>query len=193
MSKVEKYSRVIIKRNTVPGDVPTIPALGSSHDDHTLLPAWRTTDIYIGEFFLNEVDENVWMRVGENTIKQLYFIEDSGLTNDFLTDDTLYFDSSNDTLYTKNIQIGFQTIYTDYTGTTTDSNIIFFSGSSTLNYYLPSATGTNRNIKIVCVGSVVNVNLYNSDILNGSNSTVVLNQYDKLDIVDYSEGVWFRV
>lgn len=194
MSKVEKFSRVIVKRNTVSGDVPTIPAIGSSHDDHTLLPSWRTTDIYIGEFFLNEADENVWMRVSENNIKQIYFVEDSGLTNDYLTDDTLYFDSTNDTLYTKNIQIGFQTIYVDHTGTTTDSNVMFFSGTSTLNYYLPPATGTNRNIKIICVGYGVNVHSYQADTINGTpNSTHNLSAVNKLEIVDYSQGVWFTI
>jgi len=193
MSKVEKFSRIVIKRNSGTGDAPTIPLTGPSYNDHTLLPAWRTTDIYVGEFFVNTTDENVWMRVGENTIKQVYFVEDSGVTNDYLTDDTLYFDPSNDTLYTKNIQIGFQTYYADHTGTTTDNNIMFFSGTSTINYYLPLATGTNKNIKIICIGSDVNVNFSNSDTLDGSHSVFVLHEFDKLNIVDFGVGLWFSI
>ena len=90
MAKVEKFSRIVVKRNTTSGDVPTIPLSGPSYNDHTLLPAWRTTDIYVGEFFLNDVDDKVWMRVGENTIKQLVFFEDSGATIDNLTTNSLY-------------------------------------------------------------------------------------------------------
>lgn len=46
-----------IKRSTVPGQKPTIP-LSSDHTDGT----WIVTDIYIGEEFLNQVDDRKWVR-----------------------------------------------------------------------------------------------------------------------------------
>ena len=75
--KVEKFSRIIIKRSNTLGVTATIP----SGNDHTTLPVWKTSDIYIGEFFLNQIDEKLWLRVNNSTIKQLVFFDDlsSGL------------------------------------------------------------------------------------------------------------------
>jgi hypothetical protein len=75
MSKLEKFSRIIVKRSNETGVYPTIPASGKS-DDHTTLPAWDETDIYAGEFFLNQPDEKLWIRFNNNTIKQSLFYED---------------------------------------------------------------------------------------------------------------------
>jgi hypothetical protein len=83
MSKVEKYARIIIKRSDVEGTIPTIPLTGvTSKNDHTLSPSWSTTDIYIGEFFLNQYDERLWIRTNEDEIKELLFIG-NGLSYDF--------------------------------------------------------------------------------------------------------------
>lgn len=69
MSKVEKYARILIKRTIIPG----LSATTSPSDDHTQLPAWNTSDIYVGEFFLNEPDSKLWIRVNDTSIKKVLF------------------------------------------------------------------------------------------------------------------------
>lgn len=82
MAKSEKYSRIIIKRSNISGVVPTIPLTGvTSYNDHTLSPAWRTSDLYVGEFFLNQIDERLWIRDNETNIKELLFTDGIILTD----------------------------------------------------------------------------------------------------------------
>ena len=75
MSKNEKFTRLLIKRTDIPG----LSATTASSDDHTLLPAWNTTDIYEGEFFFNTVDEKLWIRT-KNNIRKVLFDDLSGTT-----------------------------------------------------------------------------------------------------------------
>ena len=60
-------ARILLKRSTVAGVVPTIPA-SSTHTDGS----WINTDIYSGEAFLNTVDQRIFVRTGAN-IKELQF------------------------------------------------------------------------------------------------------------------------
>jgi len=69
MSKVEKFARIIVKRTIIPG----LSASTAPSADHTLLPAWSTSDIYVGEFFLNEPDQKLWIRVNDTTIRRVLF------------------------------------------------------------------------------------------------------------------------
>jgi hypothetical protein len=76
MANVEKFSRIVVKRTNDPANphlVATIPPT----NDHTILPKWATTDIYVGEFFLNEIDEKLFIRVNNTTIRQLVFFGDN--------------------------------------------------------------------------------------------------------------------
>jgi hypothetical protein len=67
MSKVEKFSRIIIKRTII----PSLSATTAPTDDHTILPAWSISDVYVGEFFLNEVDQKLWLRTNNTNIKEI--------------------------------------------------------------------------------------------------------------------------
>lgn len=58
-------SRMITKKNSNTGVVPTIP-LSNDHTDGS----WLTTDIYDGEMFLNTTDQKMWYRAG-NVIKEV--------------------------------------------------------------------------------------------------------------------------
>lgn len=78
MSKEIKYSRLILKRS----DVPTLSATTAPSTDHTVLPAWRTTDIYVGELFLNTEDEKMWVRT-DNSIKEIPLLDGSSSLNAF--------------------------------------------------------------------------------------------------------------
>lgn len=58
-------SRILLKRSTTAGVVPTIPAT-SSHTDGT----WVASDIYSGETFVNTVDKRAFVRLGSD-IKEI--------------------------------------------------------------------------------------------------------------------------
>lgn len=60
-------ARILLKRSTVAGVTPTIPA-SSSHTDGS----WINTDIYSGEAFVNTVDQRIFVRTGAN-IKEIPF------------------------------------------------------------------------------------------------------------------------
>lgn len=57
-------SRIRIKRSTVPGTTPTIPA-SSNHLDGS----WLSTDLYVGEFMTNVADERVWFRASAGLVE----------------------------------------------------------------------------------------------------------------------------
>lgn len=57
-------SRIRIKRSTVAGVTPTIPA-SSNHLDGS----WISTDLYIGEFMTNVIDERAWFRASAGLVE----------------------------------------------------------------------------------------------------------------------------
>lgn len=59
MSKSERYARVILKRTNQPGLSGTTAPVTN---DHTIQPAWKTTDLYEGELYLNLSDERLYIR-----------------------------------------------------------------------------------------------------------------------------------
>lgn len=76
--KETKYSRVLIKRTDVVG----LSATTAPSSDHTLLPAWSDSDIYVGELFLNATDEKLWIRT-TNSIMEIPLLSDSSSLNAF--------------------------------------------------------------------------------------------------------------
>jgi hypothetical protein len=58
-------SRIRLKRGTTTGDVPTVPT-SSDHTDGT----WSNKDLYIGELYLNTIDDRLWVRTN-NDVKEL--------------------------------------------------------------------------------------------------------------------------
>jgi len=60
MSKNVKYSRLILKATSIVGSGATIPT--SPYDDHTITPAWKETDIYKGELYVNLQDDKLFIR-----------------------------------------------------------------------------------------------------------------------------------
>lgn len=59
--KVE-FSRLLIKRTNQSGTIPTIPGPGQG------LTQFTPTDTFIGEFFLNQQDDNLWIRTQNGQI-----------------------------------------------------------------------------------------------------------------------------
>ena len=72
-----EYSRLIIKRTNETGSVPTIPPLSA-----ITLNQFTPTDIMIGEFFLNQVDDLLWIRT-ENQIISIPLGAMSAITGNF--------------------------------------------------------------------------------------------------------------
>jgi hypothetical protein len=56
MDKIE-YSRLLMKRSTQSGEVPTVPPITA-----VTLNQFTPTDVFVGEFFLNAVDDLLWIR-----------------------------------------------------------------------------------------------------------------------------------
>jgi hypothetical protein len=72
-----EYSRLVIKRTDETGSVPTIPPITAD-----TLNQFTPTDIMVGEFFLNSVDELLWIRT-ENQIISVPLGVISGTTGNF--------------------------------------------------------------------------------------------------------------
>lgn len=70
-------SRILIKRSTTSGEVPTVP-VSNDHTDGS----WLDTDIYKGEIFINLADSKVWTRTDAG-IKEIPFYS-------AVVDDTAY-------------------------------------------------------------------------------------------------------
>jgi len=80
MAVKQENKRIVMKRSTVSGIIPTIPTSGATNIyDHTeggFLP----TDLYIGEFYANVCDSKLWFR-SENGI---HLIGYSGMTSNWV-------------------------------------------------------------------------------------------------------------
>jgi hypothetical protein len=75
-------AKIVIKRSTTSLEVPTV----APTQDHTD-GSWSSTDIYSGEFYLNEADEKLYINVS-GTIKELAFASGSSNTI-YSADDTV--------------------------------------------------------------------------------------------------------
>ena len=62
MAKTE-FSRLVWKRSSTTGVVPTIPI------DETISEDWLTTDLLIGEGFINTIDERIWYRSSNRIVE----------------------------------------------------------------------------------------------------------------------------
>jgi len=81
MANITEYSRLVLKRSTVPGTIPTIPT-GTTIDS-----SWLSTDILIGEMFANVADDRLWFR-SDNGIMEISLTGET-YTNDYTTGATL--------------------------------------------------------------------------------------------------------
>jgi hypothetical protein len=60
--KIE-YSRMLVKRTDQTGEVPTVPPVTA-----VTLNQFIPTDLFVGEFFLNEVDDLLWIRTSNGIL-----------------------------------------------------------------------------------------------------------------------------
>ena len=180
MSDKTEYSRLLIKRATETGVIPTIPT-------GTTLDTFTTTDIFKGELFLNSTDDNLWVRT-ENGILQIL---DSGFTSSNSVTGFTYDDSNNLTIhnkggdtYTANIStmtgltvngsFSATTLYGDGSGLTNintgDIYVTGFTYDDANKLTIVSNSGASLNTYInVMTGLTINGNT-NPFQINGTNS-----------------------
>jgi len=77
--KIE-YSRMLVKRTAQTGEVPTIPPITA-----VTLNQMIPTDLFVGEFYLNEADDLLWIRT-DNGILPISLSGSTGTTNPNLTE-----------------------------------------------------------------------------------------------------------
>jgi len=130
MSDKIEYSRLIMKRSTVSGDVPTVPPITA-----TTLNDFTPNDIFVGEFFLNAVDDQLWIRT-DNGILPIDLSGSTGTTIPTLTQ--VLFEGNNTGGYNIQVSSGNTINYQGLTAGST-SNILGIDASG--NTIVTSVTG----------------------------------------------------
>lgn len=156
MANVTEYSRLVFKRTTSPGTIPTIPT-GTTIDS-----SWLPTDILLGEGFINLADDRFWFRTNTGIVE----VSLSGssfnsiTTGATLVGDTIYFETPNSaSAYTVNL-----------------SSIVSSGGTSgtpTLSQVLASGNTTGGNNIIITSGDSITSSVGAGSIsLDGSKVTL---------------------
>ena len=122
MGLIIQNSKLQQKISYISGVVPTIPASGSTdHTDGT----WLTSDIYVGEFFLNVIDEKVFYR-GVSGIQQIYPSISAG------TQDVFIYNT-----------------YSDFSGTTGTVDKLYITKDTSSTYYWNSGPAAYEQLTTV--------------------------------------------
>lgn len=139
MANVTEYSRLLFKRTTSPGVIPTVPT-GTTIDS-----TWLPTDILPGEGFINLADDRLWFRTNTGIVEVSLSGASAGniTTGATLVGDTIYFETPNSaSAYTVDLSSivvsggtggGGSYLPLTVTGTTyvnVDNNALYFTGNS---------------------------------------------------------------
>lgn len=91
MANITEYSRLLFKRTTSPGVIPTVPT-GTTIDS-----TWLPTDILPGEGFINLADDRLWFRTSTGIVEVSLSGASVGniTTGATLVGDTIYFETPN--------------------------------------------------------------------------------------------------
>lgn len=144
MSDKIEYSRLVQKRFSQPGIVPTIPASGS-----TTLSQLVYTDLLNGEFAINTVDKRLWFR-SDNDIVELFGVSGGTYAN-------LFIEGNSDT--------SINSIPNSDTGGINFGEYNFSVGNNNSVY-------SNNSALLGGVNNLINSGSDNSVVLGGSGSTV---------------------
>lgn len=126
MSNKTEYSRLLLKRSTIPFEVPTVPT-GTTIDN-----SWLTTDLLVGEGFLNAFDDRLFYR----TLNGIIEVPMSG------------FSSSN--FYTESAVLSGTTLIFNRTDTPAaySVNLSSIAGSGTTGNFLPLNVTANTQVNL---------------------------------------------
>lgn len=183
MAKVENFARILIKRTSLTGVTATMPPIisGIPSTDHTLLPQWSPSDIYVGEFFLNEQDQKLWIRTNSDPnigIKQVLFVGDipvisGGTGGTSGTSGSSGINGANGTNGTSGLNGSSGTL----TGVTVDNKFYYLSGNTTL--YVPEIVVSGATLTGVVLSGSTNFIAADS---NGKLYTVVFGATENVTI-----------
>jgi hypothetical protein len=145
--KIE-YSRMLVKRTDQTGEVPTIPPVTA-----VTLNQMIPTDLFVGEFFLNEVDDLLWVRTA-NGILPISISGSTGSTSNPNLTQVLFEGnvtngyninvSNGDTIVFEGLNTGSTTSFLglDASGNTIITTAPSGSGGTISGDYLPLSGGT---------------------------------------------------
>jgi hypothetical protein len=129
MDKIE-YSRMLVKRTDQTGEVPTVPPITA-----TTLNQFIPTDLFVGEFFLNEVDDLMWVRTA-NGILPISLSGSTGTTVPNLTQVLFQGNATNG--YNIDVSVGDTIIFGGLvTGSTTNFLGLDASGNTIVSGVVP--------------------------------------------------------
>ena len=151
MANSTEYSRLVFKRSTVAGIVPTIPT-GTTIDS-----SWLTTDILIGEAFINVTDDRFWFRTDNGIIE----VDLSGQTADKITTGATLVGN---TIY-------FETLQSASAYTVDLSSIIVTGGTGN---YLPLSGGTLTGALTATTITATTINTTTLQITSGATNNYLL-------------------
>jgi hypothetical protein len=156
--KIE-YSRMLVKRTDQTGEVPTVPPITA-----VTLNQFIPTDLFVGEFFLNEVDDLLWVRTS-NGILPISLSGSTGTTVPNLTQVLFQGNATNG--YNIDVSVGDTIIFQGLTtGSTTQFLGIDTSGNTIVSGVMP---GTPDLQSVLFQGNTTNGN----DIEVSSGDTIV--------------------
>ena len=188
MALREEFARILFKRSTVTGVVPTIPASEPVEpaDFNSLL----STDILIGEGFINVEDDKFWFRTNNGiTSLALSGVTDLFTTGATLSGNTLIFDRNDEAAaYSVDLSSLSVTGSTDYVSNVSlsGSNLIFssvgdaFDGSVDLSSIGGTFTGGTVAGDVTFEGDVV------MDEISATTLSILNSGATIRDYVDYS-------
>jgi hypothetical protein len=147
--KIE-YSRMLVKRTDQTGEVPTVPPITA-----VTLNQFIPTDLFVGEFFLNEVDDLLWIRTS-NGILPISLSGSTGTTTTPTLTQVLFQDvSAGDTIVFNGLTTGSTTQFLgiDTSGNTIVSGVM--PGTPDLQSVLFQGNQTNGNDIEVSSGDTI--------------------------------------
>jgi hypothetical protein len=165
--KIE-YSRMLVKRTDQTGEVPTVPPITA-----VTLNQFIPTDLFVGEFFLNEVDDLLWVRTA-NGILPISLSGSTGTTTTPTLTQVL-FEGNVTNGYNIDVSVGDTIVFqglntgstTNFLGLDASGNTIVtsVSGGTTSGDYLPLSGGT------VTGDTTFTQNLYLTNLTSGGSQT----------------------
>jgi hypothetical protein len=145
--KIE-YSRMLVKRTDQTGEVPTVPPITA-----VTLNQFIPTDLFVGEFFLNEVDDLLWVRTS-NGILPISLSGSTGTTVPNLTQVLFQGNATNG--YDIEVSAGDTIIFSGLTsGVTSQFLGIDASGNTIVSSVTP---GTPNLSSVLAVGNTTGAN-----------------------------------
>lgn len=143
-----QYSRQQQRYSTLSGTTPTIPVLtgetmtGFTESDNMVLGNFIDTDLLNGEFFINTVDDRVFIRSDDRILE---FITTGGTLDNVSTTGGTWNSSANTLTYTKSNGISYSVDIDAFSGLTINGGLVYVDGNQSVNKVLTSDASGNAS------------------------------------------------